>query len=68
MSNKWYIESYAADGLAAEEWAHHKSYEEAIVAVTQIVAAGKIARLLAPITASSAQLESFQRLGPVQRI
>ena len=68
MSNIWYVESYAEDGLSAEGSEHYESYDEAFDAITKIVAAGKIARFLAPTTASPEQLDSFNKLGPVQHI
>jgi hypothetical protein len=68
MSKTWYVESYAADGLSAEGSENYESYNDAFDAVKKIVADGKIARFLAPTTASREELESFHKLGSVQRI
>ncbi|MGV1789655.1 hypothetical protein [Rhizobium sp. A37_96] len=60
--------SYAKGDLSAEGSEHHESYEDALDAVTKIVTVGKIARFLVPATASQEQSETFNKLGPVQRI
>ena len=68
MAKTWYVESYDADGLSAQGSDHYENYGEAFDAVKKIVAAGKIARFLAPATASQEQLEAFHKLGSIQRI
>lgn len=68
MSNTWYVESYVEDGPSAEGHNTYENYEVAFDAVKKILAAGKLARFLAPTTASPEQIDSFHKLGSVQRI
>jgi hypothetical protein len=68
MRGTWYVESYAEDGLSAKGTEEHETYEAAFDAVKAIREAGKTVRFMAPVGATREQIDSFTRLGLVQRI
>jgi hypothetical protein len=68
MQGIWYVESYAEDGISAEGSEEHETYEAALAAVRATLEAGKTVRFMAPVGATEEQVDSFQRLGMVQRI
>lgn len=68
MQGIWYVESYAEDGISAEGSEEHESYEAAFAAVRAIREVGKTVRFMAPVGATEEQIDSFRRLGMVQRI
>jgi hypothetical protein len=68
MPGIWYVESYAEDGISAEGSEEHETYEAAFASVKAIRETGKTARFMAPVGATEEQIDSFRKLGMVQRI
>ncbi|MEF0943626.1 hypothetical protein [Rhizobium sp. BR 362] len=68
MQRTWYVETYLEDGLSADGFEEHATYEAALNAVKAIRDAGKSARFMAPVGATKEQIASFDELGMVQRI